>query len=248
MRECQNIDVRDRLPDLLHERLMAAERERVLLHVAGCADCTAELAWLRTARETMNATAPRVNVGAIAAGVSSALGQPARLLVVDGGLSRAAQAARPRATRMSWTSAGRSTALRAAAALAIVAAGAAGIIVARHGPQPTRSAPTVATLPTVAPQPAAPMATEPQREAPAPATTPAPAAPAAPSPEPRATHRGQPPLQVASADVPTPLGASFSDLSDDELKAIIRAIDADGGSLPADPAPTPNVVTPGGVR
>ena len=54
MRECQNIDVRDRLPDLLHERLMAAERERVLLHVAGCADCTAELAWLRTARETMN--------------------------------------------------------------------------------------------------------------------------------------------------------------------------------------------------
>src|SRR3569833_579781 len=119
MRECEN--VLERLPELLHERLSAVERERVLAHVRGCAACAAELAWLGTMRDGIVAAAPRVDVAAIARGVHAKLGAaPTLRLATTDEAPPVVRGARP-VTRPRWASVG----LRAAAALAVVTAGAA---------------------------------------------------------------------------------------------------------------------------
>jgi hypothetical protein len=223
MRECEN--VLERLPELLHERLSAVERERVLAHVRGCAACAAELAWLRTMRDGIVAAAPRVDVAAIARGVHAKLGAAPtlRLVTTDEAPPPVVRGTRP-VTRPRWASAG----LRAAAALAVVAAGAASVLVSRRGPDaPPRvavGAPATSSAPTGS-------ASAPQGEPSAPSTPDVPAAS----------------LQVASAETEAPLGVSLADLSDDELAAVIAAVDAEGGALPADPAPATPVVTSGGM-
>ena len=63
MSDGPNADVRDLLPDLVHDRLDAEVRRRIEAHIAGCDDCRAERALLldlRGARHT-----PRVDVAAI---------------------------------------------------------------------------------------------------------------------------------------------------------------------------------------
>lgn len=65
MRECPNGLIRDRLPDLLHDRLPAVERAEVRAHVAQCADCRAELALLERVRGS--AMAPRIDTPRIVA-------------------------------------------------------------------------------------------------------------------------------------------------------------------------------------
>ena len=50
MTECENADIRDLLPDLAADLLSPVEFARVRMHVDACADCSAELALLRTAR------------------------------------------------------------------------------------------------------------------------------------------------------------------------------------------------------
>src|SRR4051794_33007511 len=114
MRECENYV--DRLPDLLHERLPVAERERVLAHVRGCAECAAEHAWLRTMRDGMVAAGPQVDVAAIARQVqvrlaTSQVESPVgaaptlRLVTVDGDGVAKPVVRRPRpALRSRWAS------------------------------------------------------------------------------------------------------------------------------------------------
>lgn len=70
MIDCPNGEMRDRLPDLLHERLHGDERVAVEAHVAGCAACRAELALLARLRGTMR-RAPAVDVGAIVGALPS---------------------------------------------------------------------------------------------------------------------------------------------------------------------------------
>jgi hypothetical protein len=224
MRECEN--VLERLPELLHERLSAVERERVLAHVRGCAACAAELAWLRTMREGIVAAAPRVDVAAIARGVHAKLGAAPTLRLVttdEGTAPPVVRGTRP-VSRPRWASAG----LRAAAALAVVAAGAASVLVARRGPD---APPTVAVE-----TPATPSATPES----VPATQVGSSAPGTQGVQSR-------PMQVAAAEPEAPLGVSLADLSDDELAAVIAAIGDEGGTLPADPAPASPVVTSGGM-
>jgi hypothetical protein len=69
MIECSNGDVRDALPDYLHDRLDPARRAEVESHLATCAACRAELSLLRDLRATMR-RAPVVDVAAIAAAIS----------------------------------------------------------------------------------------------------------------------------------------------------------------------------------
>src|SRR5215207_4192764 len=73
MRDCANVEVRDALPDLVHDQLPAAERERVLAHVASCADCTDEVALLSGARRVLDRAAPTVDAAAIARAVQARL-------------------------------------------------------------------------------------------------------------------------------------------------------------------------------
>ena len=65
MNDCQNAEMRDQLPDLLHERLDAAARATVMAHVASCADCRDELALLRVAYSTLIKETPRVDLNFI---------------------------------------------------------------------------------------------------------------------------------------------------------------------------------------
>jgi anti-sigma factor RsiW len=66
MTDCPNAEMRDRLPDLLHERLDAAARALVEAHVGSCADCRAELTLLRETRVALTSGVRSVDVTAIA--------------------------------------------------------------------------------------------------------------------------------------------------------------------------------------
>jgi hypothetical protein len=233
MRECEKYV--DRLPDLLHERLTVAERERVLAHVRGCAECAAEHAWLRTMRDGIVAAAPRVDVAAIARGVHAKLGATPTLRLVTTDENAAPIARRsPPVTRPVARSWWKSTQLRAAAAVAIVAAGAGAVAIARHDGRAAVGVPDVAeyvvpidtTKDTV-------VGTGPDAHVVPKARAAGPSAGA--------------PVQVASAEPGAPLGVALSDLSDEELAAVLAAIDDEGGTLPADPAPAAPVVTSGGM-
>jgi hypothetical protein len=68
MTDCPNGDVRDLLPEYLHDRLTAAERRGMDVHLATCAACREELALLRDLRGTLR-RAPAVDVDAIAAAI-----------------------------------------------------------------------------------------------------------------------------------------------------------------------------------
>ena len=58
MRDCPNVMMRERLPDLLHGLLPAAERAEVHAHLNECAECRAELQVL----ERVRAAAPVISI------------------------------------------------------------------------------------------------------------------------------------------------------------------------------------------
>ena len=65
MRDCENTEMRERLPDLLHGGLADDARSRVERHVASCAECARELELLRAVRAS--ARAPQIDVDRIVA-------------------------------------------------------------------------------------------------------------------------------------------------------------------------------------
>ncbi|HEX3868393.1 MAG TPA: zf-HC2 domain-containing protein, partial [Gemmatimonadaceae bacterium] len=119
MIDCPNAEIRDRLPDLLHDRLSASERAMVMAHVDACAECRAELELLRGVQRTLMARTPRVDVGAIVAALPKPGARSRDASVVSIGERR-------RAPWSSW---------RAAAAITLLAvgAGAVSFAVARRG-------------------------------------------------------------------------------------------------------------------
>ena len=62
MNDCPNAEIRDRLPDLLHDRLDVSMRAAVMAHVDECVDCRAELELLKDVRDVMIARTPRVDI------------------------------------------------------------------------------------------------------------------------------------------------------------------------------------------
>jgi anti-sigma factor RsiW len=74
MNDCPNAEMRDLLPDLLHDRLTANVRAEVTAHVASCVDCREELALIRSLQALVVVKAPRVDV----ASVVNALPKPPR--------------------------------------------------------------------------------------------------------------------------------------------------------------------------
>ncbi len=91
--ECLNEEMRDRLPALVHGTLSSVDEARVRAHVAGCAECGAEVALLETARRVLVARGPRIETATIVAAVTAP-----SLTVVRGG---AGSTARLRRTWMS---------------------------------------------------------------------------------------------------------------------------------------------------
>lgn len=98
MRDCPDVTMRERLTDLMHDRLPAALRAEVHAHLNTCADCRAELALLQRVRSA--AVAPQVNTARIVAALPSY------------------QSAAP------WRRMARSPVLRVAAAIVLVVGGA----------------------------------------------------------------------------------------------------------------------------
>jgi anti-sigma factor RsiW len=86
MTDCTNVLVRERLPDLLHERLDAVSRAEVQAHLAACAECAAELTLLREARRAMQRV-PAVDVARIVAALPGPTAAAPPLRVTRGGLS-----------------------------------------------------------------------------------------------------------------------------------------------------------------
>jgi anti-sigma factor RsiW len=70
MIDCPNGEIRDQLPDYLHEQLPAPIRARITAHVATCDACSAELALLRELHGSIQA-APTVDVRKIVAALPS---------------------------------------------------------------------------------------------------------------------------------------------------------------------------------
>jgi hypothetical protein len=103
MSDCPNGEIRDQLPDLLHDRLDAATRRIVEAHVRECAECAEELALLQA--------------------VSGALRRVPAVAVGD--IVGALPAYRP-AVRRSWGG------WRVAAAITIIVAGGSSIAIARN--------------------------------------------------------------------------------------------------------------------
>ena len=103
MIDCPNGEIRDQLPDYLHEQLPEAIRVTVSAHVATCVACSAELALLRELRGSMHGV-PTVDVGKIVAALPSA----------SRDRETPAAVASARWTRFSW---------RVAASIAVLAVG-----------------------------------------------------------------------------------------------------------------------------
>lgn len=124
MNDCVRADIRDLLPDLIHNNLSSAERSTVEEHVSSCGDCAAELDLLRGMRRSLERVTP-VNVARISGGVLEAITPaPVQFEV------------KRRRQRSMWL---------AAAAVTIIAAGTLALALARSGTgHSTGPAPAVA--------------------------------------------------------------------------------------------------------
>lgn len=235
MRDCVNGEVRDRLPELVHERLSATERGAVLAHVSGCAECAAELALLHELRGAL-AVAPAVDVSRIMASLPPAPGAAVPVgdpKVVPIGAARR----RAPAVRASWG--GR---WRVAAAIATLMVGgtSVGILTRQRGDAGV--APAVRTADGSSP-----------RGAPAPAAPAPVAGAAAPTSQPLNRSGAAPalaPVQVASraGDVDQVGGGLLADATDAELQALIDEIEQFDGTPVVEPEPVSPAATTNGTR
>ena len=91
MRDCPNGEMRDRLPELMHNRLAGETLVVVRQHVDGCADCRAELALLEQLRNA--SVAPRVDASRIVAALPRYRKVPAWRRATGSAQLRAAAAA-----------------------------------------------------------------------------------------------------------------------------------------------------------
>lgn len=126
MNDCPSAEIRDQLPDLMHERLDPAARAEVVTHLEGCLDCRAELELLRQLHVTLVQTTPRVDVGRIVA----ALPSPTSVM-------------RRRRTWVDW---------RIAATVTVIAIGGGSAVVLSHGGSGARID-SASVSPAVASQP-----------------------------------------------------------------------------------------------
>ena len=114
MNDCSNADIRDQLPDLLHDRLSVSARAVVLAHVDGCSDCRDELELLRGMRGAIAAATPRVDIAYVVGALPKA---PAKTTVP------VARIAKPR-----WAD------WRVAAAVTVLVAGGSSVAILNRAP------------------------------------------------------------------------------------------------------------------
>jgi len=137
MNDCTNAEIRDQLPEFVHDRLSAAAVTLVLAHVEHCVDCRDELQLLRDSKLLFARGIPRVDVAYVVGALPKAPAQKA-----------AATVAPIRRTR-TWSD----WRIAAAAALIIAGGGSYAVMNARSMPDVVDTVVAVngtATTPTVA--------------------------------------------------------------------------------------------------
>lgn len=231
MRDCQNAELRDLLPDLAADRLSGLARDRVVAHVARCPACTAEVDLLRRVSHVLRGAAPVLDVGRIvaalpsprSAGLEAPVDVRGALAISPGSASSPAVGGRGdlrQRSRATWT------AWRLAAAISTIAVG--GLSVAMLRGLLSSSSPPVAETPAGR----APVSlsgsslphTPPNHGAERPVMSP-PASPRA------ADVAG---ITSSAATLPAD---SVSDLSDGEVEGLLNGLDDLEASPSADPEP-----------
>ena len=240
MRECDNEELRDALPDFAADRMTGADRARVAAHIADCAECAREVELLRALHRAMTDDAPRVDVARIVAALPlPPTGVATGPVLVRGGDSDAARArpVRPivggrdrgihrRPMWMGW---------RIAAVASTIAVGGLSVAVvrdlARTG-QPMVPGEAVAATPT---SPVATPASGGQRTG---------AATGALQPATRGAGDGSHVNGTGAAQGATPAGltvaGTMSDLSDGEVEGLLQDLDG----LEASPSEEPEESAP----
>ena len=217
MNDCVREELRDALPDLIHGHLDAARTAEVEAHVAGCAECAAELDLLRTALASAP-SAPMMNIELIAAALST----PTRhgFVLHRGGAATEAATAVRSARRGIWTR----PSLRIAAALAVVTAGGLSLLVGRDVLTPERQVGQSRVAVGID------------------AGRPVPATDAASGASGQAPGASAPLQQVATADnrVGLSLVGDVQELSDEHLATLVDEMDR----IEAIPAAEPDALTP----
>jgi hypothetical protein len=217
MTDCVRADLRDALPDLIHDHFDPARTAEVEAHVAGCAECAAELDLLRVALASAPA-APVMDVARIAA----ALPTPTRhgFVLHRGGASTEAPAAVRPTRRGIWSR----PSLRIAATLAVVTAGGLSLLVGRDVLNPE----------TQVGQSKVAVGIDAAR--PGPATEGASSAPS------QATGASESERQVvtASNDIGLSLVGDVQELSDEHLATLVDEMDR----IEAIPGEEPDALTP----
>jgi hypothetical protein len=204
MNDCSNADIRDQLPDLLHERLDMSARATVVAHVADCTDCREELELLRDVRALLAAQTPRIDISSV---VSALPAVPPRAGQAGFGARSSAATARRR-RHIDW---------RIAAAVTFLAAGAGSVAVMHRTPGATgEGVPTGVLAPQARPADSGALA----------ATTPPPAradGPGATGAAPVATEAVATLDDQAAADVAP--GGRLANLNEQQLKTLLGEID-----------------------
>jgi hypothetical protein len=212
MNDCPNADLRDQLPDLLHERLEASARAVALAHVADCVDCRAELELLRRTRRLVMAATPPVDVE----GIVMALPHPRQAP------SRAAR------RWMDW---------RMAAAVAVFAVGAGSLVVVTRGGN--TGAPDVAS-------PSVQMTQAPVAVTPTPVSVAAASEPAQPAAAKQQVAAATSP--AAPPDAGIAMTGRLGDLSEQQLRALLKDIENMQAVPTTEPEPVTLPVTSGTGR
>jgi anti-sigma factor RsiW len=136
MTDCPKGEIRDQLPDFLHDQLAPTARAAVAAHVASCAACSRELELLRRLRGAMRA-APNIDVARIVA----ALPRSSRAE------TRRASEQRADWRRLDW---------RIAAAIVTIAVGGGAAAILSGGSRDAKAPQTIAQAPLAGAQVGAP--------------------------------------------------------------------------------------------
>lgn len=217
MTDCSNAEIRDLLPDYVHDQLSVTDLARVQQHVVSCADCADELELL----QTVFALRPSVKAPNFADIVSrlpkpgqqtsftiAASGVPSDNTVRD--IASARSLARKSPLLRNW---------RAAAAIAVVTLGGLSVAIARDGVFGRAGAGSLSDTTE--------LGVALINEAPAPLLGVKDSA--------RLVNDSKVSLSVGD----------LSDYSDDELKAIMAGLDQWDGSASTDPLPGVPILPPG---
>lgn len=227
MGDCPRVDIRDALPDLVHDQLEPAVRARVEQHLLQCAECAAEVELLRALRSKLFVR-PQVDVDRVAAAVRAAATAAREDDTVSISTARQRRPMPERVARPVRRPAAHGW--RIAAGIGLVAAGVGGYALSRGGaPSLQRATESAAVSVASAPSPA------PAAKAGAPMS-----APATPS-----SVSGFSSAADAAAGVgsQTPGGlileGPVSDLSESDMQALLQTV-GDLEAMPdLDPHPLP---------